>query len=112
MRSHAADCLCTACVLLATRYAGKCNAAWPAHAAADLFAGFCWSLTVRCCMVQDNVVIITGDIHTHWAAEVVEQACKNQTGYSGYEETGADPPNSPPARCLPSETPQLPSGAL
>jgi alkaline phosphatase D len=36
----------------------------------------------------DNVVIITGDIHTHWAAEVVEQACKNQTGYGGYEETG------------------------
>lgn len=38
-------------------------------------------------------MIITGDIHTHWAAEVVEQACKNQTGYGGYEETGADSPN-------------------
>ena len=58
-------------------------------------------LTASCCMVQDNVVIITGDIHTHWAAEVVEQACKNQTGYGGYEETGADPPDALSAGRLP-----------
>jgi hypothetical protein len=40
-------------------------------------------------VAQNNVMIITGDIHTHWAAEVVENACKNETGYGGYEETGA-----------------------
>ena len=60
-------------------------------------------------MVQDNVVIITGDIHTHWAAEVVEQACKNQPDYGGYEETGADLPNAQRPTCVPCDTPQLPA---
>ena len=44
-------------------------------------------------------MIITGDIHTHWAAEVVENACRNETGYGGYEETGEESPAAPPA-CL------------
>lgn len=46
-------------------------------------------MTASCAaVVQNNVMIITGDIHTHWAAEVVENACKNETGYGGYAETG------------------------